>query len=373
MKKIVSMVLALALALSLGATTLAAESGAGSMENFKPQRTYGNQFTDVKQGDFCYEGVKLCYELGIMNGVSDTKFAPNQNISYGQLMIIAARLRNLYVGGTGEFPIKAPDYDLYKNAEYYLITELGPEYQNPSSGYGDRWQLGVFGVILGEDAYTPINSLTVVPDFMSIPDYYTGMNEGVLRLYNAGILTGSDEYGTFYAFTEITRGAVATIISRIVDPSQRKVLNLKEGLPPIKGVINMRWFMECPNMMAWHDANPEQFTDVAYSKYEPDRWVVYDDGLVLKINSRGSNGYEISGLSHGAFSEKQHELIKAFLKDTTEHPDAIYEKFQEYYTARSSGNFSAWKEDNMYKETRIGSIIFQWEQGCESFSIRNAA
>ena len=50
----------------------------------------------------------------------------------------------------------------------------------------------------------------------------------IYTLYNAGILTGSDAYGTFHPDDGITRAEVATIMARIIDPSQRKTFTLKD-------------------------------------------------------------------------------------------------------------------------------------------------
>ena len=49
----------------------------------------------------------------------------------------------------------------------------------------------------------------------------------IYTLYNAGILTGSDAYGTFHPDDGITRAEVATIMARIIDPSQRKTFYIK--------------------------------------------------------------------------------------------------------------------------------------------------
>lgn len=64
----------------------------------------------------------------------------------------------------------------------------------------------------------------------------------IYRLYNAGVLTGNDQYGTFTPNAKITRSAVATIISRIVEPSLRKHFTLaakEANLVPLERLANL--------------------------------------------------------------------------------------------------------------------------------------
>lgn len=43
----------------------------------------------------------------------------------------------------------------------------------------------------------------------------------ILDFYNAGILTGSNEYGAFNGLDTLNRGQAAAMLARVVDPSQR--------------------------------------------------------------------------------------------------------------------------------------------------------
>lgn len=47
----------------------------------------------------------------------------------------------------------------------------------------------------------------------------------IYTLYNAGILTGSDAYGTFHPDDGITRAEVAAIMARIIDRLSVKPLH----------------------------------------------------------------------------------------------------------------------------------------------------
>ena len=49
-------------------------------------------FTDVTEGDWCYDAVRDVYEKGLMQGVSATLFAPDQSTSRGMIVSILYRL-----------------------------------------------------------------------------------------------------------------------------------------------------------------------------------------------------------------------------------------------------------------------------------------
>lgn len=63
MKKCLSLVLALAMTLSLSVTAFAAPN---SLDNFVTTATYNGQFKDVPAGHWAAESVKTCYEYGLM-------------------------------------------------------------------------------------------------------------------------------------------------------------------------------------------------------------------------------------------------------------------------------------------------------------------
>ena len=46
---------------------------------------WNSPFTDIAKGDWCYEAVRFVHERGLMNGYSDGRFAPNDNLSRAQL------------------------------------------------------------------------------------------------------------------------------------------------------------------------------------------------------------------------------------------------------------------------------------------------
>lgn len=64
---------------------------------------YDNTFTDVVN-DWSKAGIVFCYEKGLMNGRGHRNFAPQGNVTIAEVIAVAARLRDMWYGGTGEFP-----------------------------------------------------------------------------------------------------------------------------------------------------------------------------------------------------------------------------------------------------------------------------
>ena len=70
--------------------------------------------------------------------------------------------------------------------------------------------------------YPSINKIGDIPDVDdSVPNYYE-----IMALYEAGVLTGSNSYGTFYPDRSITRAEAAAVISRVAVPSLRQEFSL---------------------------------------------------------------------------------------------------------------------------------------------------
>ena len=111
MKKIISTFLAVAIVLSMSTTIFASSNG---LSNFKNTNQYqSGKFTDVADSEWYAESVKTAYELGIVNGNSDTTFNPNGNILISETIAIASRIHSIYNTGKAEFETSTPWYQTY--------------------------------------------------------------------------------------------------------------------------------------------------------------------------------------------------------------------------------------------------------------------
>ena len=69
-------------------------------------------FSDVEAGSWYAEGVRVCVEAGLMEGVGEGRFAPGDRLSQPECLTLALRLYDLCHGGDGVLPPAPEDWDL---------------------------------------------------------------------------------------------------------------------------------------------------------------------------------------------------------------------------------------------------------------------
>jgi len=126
----------------------------------------------------------------------------------------------------------------------------------------------LFASTLPNKYFNAINDIKGIPDVVD-----TDKNADVyLMLYNAGILLGSDEKGTFNGSSKIKRSEVAAIINRVAIPESR-----------VKGSISA----------VWNDGRTSydiEFNDESYLNtlsYEAESVRIENGTLVLQVLDRG--------------------------------------------------------------------------------------
>lgn len=145
----------------------------------------GLPFTDVKNDAWYFGDVKNVYLGNLMNGISDTEFAPLNNITRAEFATLSGRLVNL----TNErlenivniLKIKNNKSDSYYVPSSYLIQKVRTEQMKFTDVKEDAW-------------------------------YY----EAVATAYEYGLINGKSE-NIFDPEANITRAEIATLIVRICD------------------------------------------------------------------------------------------------------------------------------------------------------------
>lgn len=225
-KYILSLLIALILVACSIQTSFAAYVG---LNNFTKTNSYTSErFLDVSPSDWFEKSVACTYELGLMNGSSNTTFNPSGNITLSETIVLAARLHSIYYTGSDNFIAGSPWYQTY--VDYAIANKI---ITSVYSDYTKEVSRAEFAVIL--KSALPIVELPVINDLKdnTIPDVKISDDYGtaVYTLYKAGILTGNDKYGTFTPNAAIERSSVAAIIARMADTTLRKSFTLVP--PPI--------------------------------------------------------------------------------------------------------------------------------------------
>lgn len=221
MQKAISLLLVLLLFLSIGQAALAVGT-----DNFQIRAEYGN-FSDVSSGDWFYASVKTANEYGLVKGNPDGSFNPTGSLTVAEAIVMADRVHQIYYTGRDTLENGTPWYQTY--VDYAL--ENGIALQGDFDSYTrpiTRAEMAYLfaGAVPYEDFEMLNDPVNACP-----PDGKDGIYaEEIAKLYQYGIATGSDIYGTFSPDANIKRCEAAAIIARVAEPEQRRTGLLLEKL-----------------------------------------------------------------------------------------------------------------------------------------------
>ena len=222
MRKMISAILSVVLLFSVSVPAWAAEN---SMDNFKSIQTYERQFSDVPSSNWAASSVQTCYEYGLMNGVSDTQFRPKGSLTVAEALVMACRVHQIYSEGKSTLENGSPWYQPYVD---YAVSQgiVAPSDFKDYTAKITRAEMAyVFYNALPQSCFSKINKIKDIPD---VDDSVANAYE-ITALYEAGVLTGSNSYGTFYSDRNITRAEASAIIARVAVPSLRQEFELESS------------------------------------------------------------------------------------------------------------------------------------------------
>lgn len=286
-KKIVSLVLVLCMSLTVAPLSAFA---AESLSNFRAVNEYTEgMFSDVSSTAWYADSVKAAYEYDLVKG-SGNGFNPLGTMTIAEAVTLASRLHSIYYVGEAKFVQGQPWYQVY--VDYAVsngIIKAG-EYADYSKDITRAQFAKIFASALPEKALKAINNIygDNIPDVPKTPSTADYRNQ-VALLYRAGVLTGSDEYGTFKPNSEISRSEVATIVTRMANESLRKSFALA-------GVVRPKSISLSDMTLKTGEFKELQITcfpedayvgDVEWSSENPLVAVVSDDGSSVFAASAG--------------------------------------------------------------------------------------
>lgn len=194
-KKILSMALAVALVLGLGAPVLAV----------------GPTFSDVPESYWGYADIEAAAEAGLMNGTGNGAFSPEVKVSVAQFLTLLGRLVfpeiEVNEGDTwfGPYVAACNDSGLLDGTQLVATNNLDAEI----SRYDMAVILRAAAKKLGVAEKTAQSG--EVTDYGLIPNMYT---DAVLAVYGMGLIKG-DQAGNFNGGNTMMRAEVATVIMRL--------------------------------------------------------------------------------------------------------------------------------------------------------------
>ena len=129
-KRVLSLLLAAVLAIGMLPSAFA------GYENFAAQTVYTpGQFTDVTQDAWYAENVRTAYEYGLINGKSETTFAPDSPLTVAEAVKLAATLHSIYNTGSAEFASSSPWYQTYVDyaLQNGILSAARSDYTSPAT------------------------------------------------------------------------------------------------------------------------------------------------------------------------------------------------------------------------------------------------
>lgn len=181
-------------------------------------------FSDVSASSWYQSVVTYAYNLGLMVGTSETSFNPMGTVTVAEAITMAARARNSYEGGSNEdFTASSVWYQTYVDYAVKKNIIKDGDFDNYTRVATRAEMAYIFAHALPDSGMKAINNVKTLPDVDSSTKY----SKEIFKLYNAGIITGSDAKGTFLPDNPITRSEAAAIITRVTLSSERKTLALK--------------------------------------------------------------------------------------------------------------------------------------------------
>ncbi|MBQ3497319.1 MAG: S-layer homology domain-containing protein [Oscillospiraceae bacterium] len=181
------------------------------------------EFSDVPYDHWAHYEIGTMYQHGLMLGTGGDQFSPSGTVSVAQAVTVTMRVWELARDGDGVLDQSGEHW--YDGAvEAALSNGLIERGQFDSyDRTATRAELaGLLAHALPAGEYKAINNITEIPDV----DGATPYSEEIYTLYNAGILAGSDGYGTFYPERDITRAELSAILYRMIYSWNRKEFTL---------------------------------------------------------------------------------------------------------------------------------------------------
>lgn len=207
MKKLVSLVLALALCAGLAAPAMAAE------------------FTDVPAGHAFYDAIMDCSEKGIVGGYGDGTFRPANTVTNSNFTVMLSRA--FYADEVASYVAQGyqingtfyPNYIAMQMAGALRYTSFELDLQNASvmnKGISRYDMAQLMANIMKEKGLTVSDSEKTaaraqIADYNTIPDQY---KDAVAAVYALGIIGGYSD-GTFGGGVTMNRGQAAVVIYRL--------------------------------------------------------------------------------------------------------------------------------------------------------------
>ena len=156
-------------------------------------------FVDVSANAWYYESVKAAYEAGLMNGVTDTEFAPNATLTRAMIWTILARASGIETDGGATW---------YAKAQEWAVTNGVSDGEDPLGNVTREQLVTMLWRLNGSEAMTGY-----IGQYIDTGDISEWANQAMLWAVLNGIIEG-DENMALTPKADTTRAQAATFFVR---------------------------------------------------------------------------------------------------------------------------------------------------------------
>lgn len=296
-------------------------------------------FADVPANAWYAGDVNDVQQYGILQGVGNNQFNPSGNMTLAEAVTMASRtyakIHNETIPNTNDDPWYWGYVEYAATKGIRSSSEFGTRYDLPCN----RLTMGIlFSRVLPADSQQELNIIDTIPDVYNYPE-----NKGIYFLYRIGVLTGSDDYGSYNPYSKVSRAEAAAILNRVINPSKRKSFVMKP-LPS---------FVDTFNLVSWKEDGLEYGPwGTSYVLRENGVGEIYENGTVynityqtvgLKISVSGPEIDDVAGSIDGnvlTLTELNGRYTAQFAR--------VGSKEEQTISARTEKEYRAWRPSSVY-------------------------
>lgn len=156
-------------------------------------------FVDVSANAWYYESVKAAYEAGLMNGVTDTEFAPNATLTRAMIWTILARASGVETEGGATW---------YAKAQEWVVAKGVSDGEDPMGNVTREQLVTMLWRLNGSEVMTGY-----IGNYIDTGDISEWANQAMLWAVQNGIIEG-DENMALAPKADTTRAQAATFFVR---------------------------------------------------------------------------------------------------------------------------------------------------------------
>ena len=185
------------------------------------------KFTDVPSSHWASSSITEMADKGIMSGIGNNLFAPSQQLSNAEFITMLVRQFYSDKLGTEGGTWYAPFMAAANSVNILAGTNVGSN-ENLATSTINRYDMAqlMYNILKAQGVTTtPLSDTSKVADWASVPSTY---RDAVSVCYNMGMLSGTDNKGTFNGTGVMDRAQAAVVMDRLLEVCEGSAPSIPE-------------------------------------------------------------------------------------------------------------------------------------------------